>query len=790
MTDEPVTADLVFLRKHNVYMYKMIQTFFRMASKPKRRRTKSPDVPQNPPSQRLDTDVQNLARMRNLPEIPSNTVTADNCISENSFITGIAIFFSKLDQDQKKILLDKFFLLEIMMKQMANLSEIHVVGSIGEHVHFLEAYFNDVDVVFVVKSVVAFERHFVEEDCDYELCLQIDDTDTQVPGYIKLKEISKDQTDVPSFYSSYEARKETVDAHNNNRVVWNEVYQLLGQNVFSRYYFHNGPSCSTKFVSTYQHFDGVDIVYAIKCKEWPKIADEWLERRREYDWPAGSLMEEAVETGCFLVPVGGHHSRYKDLEWRISFVLAERLLIRRMNSIQRFVYWFIKTIKNVVFTNYSDIISSYIIKTTILWVSEENDVSNWQPSFVLYYIRLCFLKILNFFQADFCPNYFMRTCNLFHGKYSDIQKSGLVETITNFLNPSLFLSTLNNMESVQHAIEIMNATNQVTWNSLNIALCRHFCELITNIAVGIVFNKKEENNANFASKWLDHLLILVKNNRHNLSVVFQEILTENLSVLRVRAQAAVIYKNMQSSPEMLTKQQKFNSLRHLIEDHRLQVMGMSVGELIQIAHVFFSFGLLENCLHLVTPVLKMTLQKPQIRLNNNKSMFDLLEVLSESNEFDLAFSSPVRPVVNIQLYPFEFPMLTRDLLVECFALKETYNYYSEWDIGCSSFNVTLDPVVYACYLKFKCLRRIEKVKEAELALGEFEEMVDKGGISHRYIALNLLGCCLMDCGYMERAASMFLRSAHENKRRAATFFHILKLYLKVLSDEKKAKTKN
>ena len=707
-------------------MYKMIRTFFRMASKPKRRRTKSPDVPQNPPSERLDTDVQDLARipnlpeapsntvtadvqdlarMPNLPEAPSNTVTADNCISENSFITDIAIFFSKLDQDKTKILLDNFFLLEIMMKQMANLSEIHVVGSIGEHLYSLEAYLNDVDVVFVKKSVVAFERHFVEEDCDYELCLQIDDTDNQVPGYVKLKKISKDQTDVPSFYSSYEARKETVDAHNNNRVVWNEVYQLLGQNVFSRYYFHNGPSCSTKFVSTNQHFDGVDIVYAIKCKEWPKIADEWLERRREYDWPAGSLMEEAVETGCFLVPVGGHHSRYKDLEWRISFVLAERLLIRRMNSIQRFVYWFIKTIKDVVFTNYSDIISSYIIKTTILWVSEENDVSNWQPSMVLDYIRLCFLKILNFLQADFCPNYFMRTCNLFHGKYLDIQKSALLETITNFLDPSLFLSRLNSMESVQHAIEVVNATNQINWNSLNIAFCRHLCELITNIAVGIVFNKKEENNADFASKWLDHLLILVKNNGHNLSVVFQEILTENLSVLRVRAQAAVIYKNMQSSPEMLTKQQKFNCLRHLIEDHRLQVMGMSVGELIQIAHVFFSFGLFENCLHLVTPVLKMTLQKPQIRMNNNNSMVDLLEVLSESNEFDLSFSSPVRPVVNIQLYPFEFPMLTSDLQIECLALKATYNYYSKRGIGYSSFKVTLDPVVYACYLKFKCLQK-------------------------------------------------------------------------------------
>ena len=80
-------------------MYEMIQTLFRMASKPKRRRTKSQDVPQNPPpppSQRLDTD--DLARMPNLPEAP----TADNCISENSFMTDMAYFFFRIRPRYKK----------------------------------------------------------------------------------------------------------------------------------------------------------------------------------------------------------------------------------------------------------------------------------------------------------------------------------------------------------------------------------------------------------------------------------------------------------------------------------------------------------------------------------------------------------------------------------------------------------------------------------------------------------------------------------------------------------------
>lgn len=121
-----------------------------------------------------------------------------------------------------------------------------------------------------------------------------------------------------------------------------------------------------------------------------------------------------------------------------------------MNFIQRFVYAILKTIRKEIFGHFSAIISSYIIKTAVLWVSEENDVSNWEPGFVLRYVRLCFLKILNFLQVGFCPNYFMRKCNLFQAKYSENERLGLIYVITDFVNPSRFLITINILKSIDN----------------------------------------------------------------------------------------------------------------------------------------------------------------------------------------------------------------------------------------------------------------------------------------------------------------------------------------------------
>lgn len=709
-----------------------------------------------------------------------------------SFLSDLAEILSIVHQDGNKMITDALFLGEItILKQVNNrlpegpFSESHIVGSAGESVPSLDIFSNesDVDIMAVARSWFVFERHAPEKARENIECLQFDDSDT-LPGYVKLKLIQEDSNrsteEVPLFLSSSEIRNNVFDINRDlsSDYMYSQMSRLLGHKL-SISWFSNGPSFSASIETDDQnvltrglaHVKSVDTVVALKCREWPKIAEEWIERRREFDWPDGALIEEAVEKGCYLVPIGGHQSQCEELEWRISFVLGERLLIRNMNFIQRFVYAILKTIRKEIFGHFSAIISSYIIKTAVLWVSEENDVSNWEPGFVLRYVRLCFLKILNFLQVGFCPNYFMRKCNLFQAKYSENERLGLIYVITDFVNPSRFLITINILKSIDNIrrymynyLKIVRSHLSLVRNVRNEAAFRFSSEDTINQFMDNVFNGQEEAFPEVAIQTLSLLLTLVKKNSDNLSLTLKETMIEILSCLQIRTASSVTFRN--SGP--LTLQQRFEILKRLLNDSKLQVPNLSVGGITQVAHAFFSFGCIEHCLELLLPMLETSRSKPQVRMNSYMSLFYL--ILANVCNGDMADS---RPVINIQFYPFELPLLTNDIRFEALVLKFQQELYSRRAVGMQQFhfNLTLDPLVYACYMKFKCKRLVGDNIGSCLALKEFEEMVFSG-VSHRYVALSLLGCCLYENGHKEKAVSMFGMSIRENKERMATYYHI------------------
>lgn len=712
-----------------------------------------------------------------------------------SFLFDLAEISSIVNQDGNKMITDALFLGEItILKQVNNclpvgpFSESHIVGSAGEGVPSMDIFSNesDVDIMAVARSWFVFERHAPDKARENIQCLQFDDSDT-LPGYVKLKLIQEDSNysaeEVPIFLSSSEVRNNVLEINRDlsSDFMYSQMFQLLG-NKLSISWFSNGPSFSANIETDDQnvltrglaHVKSVDTVVALKCREWPKIAEEWIERRREFDWPGGALIEEAVEKGCYLVPIGGHQSQCEEMEWRISFVLAERLLIRNMNFIQRFVYSILKTIRKEIFGHFSAIISSYIVKTAVLWVSEENDVSSWEPGFVLRYVRLCFLKILNFLQVDFCPNFFMNKCNLFHAKYSEDERLRLIYAITDFVYPSRFLIIINNLISINNVrrymfdnIKIFRSQLNFLRNVRNVAAFRFCSEDTINQFMDNVFNSQEEAFPEVAIQTLSLLLTLLKKNSDNLSLTLKETMIETLSCLQIRTASSVTFRNSGS----LTLQQRFDILQHLFEDSKLQIPNLSVGGITQVAHAFFSFGCIEHCLELLLPMLEMSRSKPQVRMNNYMSLFYL--VLANLFNEDMAHS---RPVINIQFYPFELPMLTKDIRFDVLVLKFQQELYSRRVAGIQQFhfNLTLDPLVYACYMKFKCKRLVGDNIGSCLALKEFEEMVFSG-VSHRYVALSLLGCCLYENGHKEKAVSMFGRSVRENKERLATYYHLAML---------------
>lgn len=100
------------------------------------------------------------------------------------------------------------------------------------------------------------------------------------------------------------------------------------------------------------------------------MANEWINQTR-LNWPPETMISEIVKLGCDLIPVGSSGNHTDSKEWRISFVRAERCLIRSLNAAQLKTIVLLKVIfKHRMFGDgFHDTISSYVAKCSFFWIS-------------------------------------------------------------------------------------------------------------------------------------------------------------------------------------------------------------------------------------------------------------------------------------------------------------------------------------------------------------------------------------------------------------------------------------
>ena len=77
---------------------------------------------------------------------------------------------------------------------------------------------------------------------------------------------------------------------------------------------------------------GIDFIPALRSREWPKVAREWIKRERKR--PSPDIVEKIIQEGYHLVVKSPKKNGNLDCDFRISFSHAEYLLSREMNDIQ------------------------------------------------------------------------------------------------------------------------------------------------------------------------------------------------------------------------------------------------------------------------------------------------------------------------------------------------------------------------------------------------------------------------------------------------------------------------
>ena len=164
-----------------------------------------------------------------------------------------------------------------------------------------------------------------------------------------------------------------------------------------------------------------DVVLAIECGSWPMAAKDWESRDRL--WPPKSVVEAIVSRGCHAVPKSSANGN-EDLEWRLSFSLAEITLSHQLDGDlpqMKYSWYIIKTLVSKYLISQPKILSSYHVKTLVFWFAErialhcitkEENYEQFMKKENFVPIVLGLLDEMMYkLVSGTLPNYFVPNCN-------------------------------------------------------------------------------------------------------------------------------------------------------------------------------------------------------------------------------------------------------------------------------------------------------------------------------------------------------------------------------------------
>ncbi|XP_071139011.1 cyclic GMP-AMP synthase-like receptor 2 [Mytilus edulis] len=288
-------------------------------------------------------------------------------------------------------------------------------GSKGEGVDIKGS---DFDIMYIDQNFVVYESE-KDDVHDSRTVFVMDYQDTH-PCYTHLQLHSKYKVLHYSF-------KQILQQHRGKILLSSECYKLHklsleGDNAkFNRIH---GP-CLSNITDDY------DLACCLKCDQWVSQAQPWIFRQRSM-WPSPELISSITSCGVFFVPIGYKGSIHENFQWRMSFSVAEKILIFSFSHTQLLCYALLKVLLKEIVAREEDLeelLCSYFLKTLMFWIAEETETSVWRPDNIIPCFMSCVQRLLYCVEYTTLLHYFIPDNNLFYLRFTNIKNKNKLISI-------------------------------------------------------------------------------------------------------------------------------------------------------------------------------------------------------------------------------------------------------------------------------------------------------------------------------------------------------------------------
>ena len=491
-----------------------------------------------------------------------------------------------------------------------------------------------------------------------------------------------------------------------------------------------GPSLETWCEYEDTSESGTDYVPSLHCQFWPSGAMEWIQRPRHYGWPTSRDIADITNFGCHLVPIGHPLSLRKEMEWRISFSVAERTLVWAFNHVQIQCYAILKIIlKEFIKINCNPqnyVLCSYFIKTFLFWKFENTETSFWRVGNFRDNIIFLLIEFRQCIQEGILRHYFFPRFNLLSIKLTrDAQKE--------------LLQVLGTIIQCDIAVLGECSTLRQVWS--------HFITTDGRDEISKMRNENIVRNDECAMRYLGSLFDNIMND-------FESIIPQTPVSLYGTPLASLALKHY-AWISNISALQPFSTNRdvyklHLIANNDISSVDISTYKLLY-AMVLLMKGDYTACLRTVNNVLSrippyaLYMSAGEI-ISSNKSK-SLYEQIYQESDIDIMKRTRTSWLIDMR---FMQDMLDNVPLAIHIELS-----FCDPVIG-----VKVSPFTFAYYLMFLCYHELRQYRDRDRALRLLLDVVnnpEQHGVL-TYHSYNIAGHCLLLAGQRDRAREIIIRS--------------------------------